>query len=186
MNKFFKKENSGFTLIELMVSTSIFVIVMMASIGSLFSLFGNAKNSRALRFAMDNVNFAMESMTRSIRMGINYYCGGIPANLTDTMDCQNGGNTISFVPQNNNTIRVSYQLATRADSTQTLQRCENSSCVDMISNDVSINSLKFFVRGSSTSDSIQPSVYINIKGTVYVKGVPSSFSIQTLASQRNF
>ena len=35
-------------------------------------------------------------------------------------------------------------------------------------------------------DKTQPSVYIIMEGTVMVKGVPTSFAIQTLASQRNF
>jgi hypothetical protein len=45
--------------------------------------------------------------------------------------------------------------------------------------------LKFFVEGSSTTDTKQPSVYIIMKGTVTVKGQLTSFIMQTLASQRS-
>jgi len=57
----------------------------------------------------------------------------------------------------------------------------------MVSSDVNIERLKFFVKGAENpSENTQPSVYIIMKGTVKVKGVPTSFAVQTLASQRNF
>jgi len=193
-NNFTKNENKGFTLIELMVATSIFVIVMLASMGSLFTLLDTSKNSRALRFAMDNVNFAMESMTRSIRMGTNYYCvdqvgGTMPSDsdLISTSDCSSGGTLVAFVPQSNPTHRVGFRLRQRvSDGTYTLERCHSAGCVEMISSNVKVDKLQFFVKGSSPSDSTQASVYIIMKGTVMVKGVENSFAIQTMASQRNF
>lgn len=181
----------GFTLIELMVATSIFIIVILSSMGALFTLLDTAKNSRALRFAMDNVNFAMESMTRSIRMGTNYYCGisgtSIPGDLTLTQDCngEEGGTLISFVPQGT-TYRITYKLAQIGTTGKyTLERCKDNSCVSIMSPDVNLKRLQFFVRGSG-DDNNQASVYIMMKGTVMVKEVPTSFAVQTMASQRNF
>jgi type II secretory pathway pseudopilin PulG len=190
-----QKNRNGFTLIELMVATSVFIVIMLASMSALFTLLGSAKNSRALRFAMDNVNFAVDSMTRSIRMGTNYYCVGsgtsMPSDITSTRDCDigNGGTLIAFVPQDNLTSRIGYMWTEREDGTHTLKRCSSNSssdCVDIVSADVDIEQLKFFVSGSSDSDDIQPSVYVIMKGTVMVKDVPTSFAIQTMASQRNY
>jgi len=191
-----KNKNGGFTLIELMVATSVFVVIMLASMSALFTLLGSAKNSRALRFAMDNVNFAVDSMTRSIRMGTNYYCvasgTSMPSDLTSTEDCPigNGGTLIAFVPQGDNpSSRIGYMLKERSDGTHTLQRCNSNNsndCVDIVSSEVNIENLRFFVNGSSEYDNIQPSVYVIMKGTVMVKDVPTSFAIQTMASQRNF
>jgi len=193
---FSKKGNLvwGFTLIELMVATSIFVVIMLASMGALFMLLDASKNSRALRFAMDNVNFSMESMTRSIRMGTNYYCveSGSGVSMSDTTssrDCPDGGTLISFVPQSPAILRVGYKLTARNDppkNTYTLERCDINGCIPIVSSDVDIRKLKFFVKGSAYNDNEQASVYIIMKGTVLVKGVPTSFSIQTMASQRNF
>ena len=187
------QKNRGFTLIELMVATSIFVIIMLASMSSLFIMLNASKNSKALRSAMDNVNFAMESMTRSIRMGTNYYCvptgQSMPVSLDVAQDCDsNGGTYIAFVPQENTGFRVGYKLTPRNDTngTYTLQRCDINSCVDIVSTDINIERLKFFIKGSGNNDGTQASVYIIIKGTVKVKGVPTSFAIQTMASQRNF
>ncbi len=194
-----QQKNSGFTLIELMVATSIFVVIMLAAMSSLFVMLDAAKSSRALRLAMDNVNFTMESITRSVRMGTNYYCVLVgdsapdPSNLNTSYNCPNvGGTLLSFVPQAkggvNPTSRVWYALDTSLTNSNfsTIKRCDNSGCVPIISPDVNIKRLKFFVNGSSESDDKQASVYITMEGEVIVKGVPTSFAIQTLASQRNF
>jgi len=194
----------GFTLIELMVATSIFVIIMLAAMSSLFIMLDAAKNSKALRLAMDNVNFTMESMTRSIRMGTNYYCvqaeQSIPdySNLSLVKDCtitgSDGGTVISFVPQSQeddveSNSRISYAIypSSSKQGYYTVGKCDSNGCVDMVSSDVNIERLKFFVKGAENpSENTQPSVYIIMKGTVKVKGVPTSFAVQTLASQRNF
>lgn len=181
------KKQKGFTLIELMVATSLFVAVVLFTMGSLFDLLDKTKNSRALRFAMDNVNFAMESMTRSIRMGTNFVCrssGSVPTELELKENCSEG-TLISFVPQNKD-YRVSYKLSSRPDETHTLQRCVASVCVDIVSNDVNIKNLKFVVTGSADGDGMQSKAYIMMKGEVLVKDVANSFAVQTLASQRNF
>lgn len=182
-------KNLGFTLIELMVATSLFVVIMLSALSSLFMLLDESKNSRALRLAMDNVNFAMESMTRSIRMGSNYYCGSVElSNLTETQDCPSGGSTVSFVPQSQGSDPVAYRIKYKLEN-NTLKRYDsvNQDGISMISSDVKIESLNFFVKVPNINNMyIQPSVYIIMRGTVKVKGVPTYFAVQTLASQRNF
>lgn len=158
-----QQKNKGFTLIELMVATTLFVVIMLAAMSSLFTLLHESKDSRALRIAMDNVNFAMESMTRSIRMGVGY---------------SRGTDSIYFRSQND--VYITYQLAGN-----TIEKCDPT-CVPIISTDVNIDMLNFSINPTLADPSIQPSVYIMVKGTVKVNGVPTSFAIQTLASQRNF
>lgn len=197
----FKKKNrikkeEGFTLVELMVATTVFVVIVISSIGSLLALMGASKDSRGLRFSMDNISFAMESMTRSIRMGVNYYCGdSIPDSLDTYLDCSTEGKTLfSFVPQLDGKLadeRVSYRLKKRETGVDnyTIQRCVGtveSGCIEIVSSDININKLVFYVSGSNPYDSTQANVYILLKGTIDVKGKPASFMIQTMASQRNY
>lgn len=189
MNKFLLKlkKNNGFTLVELMVATSIFIVILIVIIGSLITSSDSSKKSQALRFAMDNVNFAMESMSRSIRTGTNYYCDEeIPSIIPGSRDCPSGDIFIAFKPQNSDSY-VAYGRVSREDedNTYTLQRCDdNGNCTDMVSSEVNVEVLKFFVKGSYLDDEIQPSVYILMKGTINIKGTPNSFSIQTMASSR--
>jgi prepilin-type N-terminal cleavage/methylation domain-containing protein len=180
-NNIFKK-NNGFTLIELMVSITIFSMITLTAMGSFLVTLNAARQARALRFAMDNVNFAMESMSRSIRMGTNYDCASSWAAEYSAGNCS--GSFIKFTPQDspNPSYKIGYQLYNG-----TLNRYENSSTpVPIVSPDVNIDELNFNIKGAIPNDGTQASVYIIMKGTVMVKGVPQSFSLQTLASQRNF
>src|SRR3989344_7779722 len=70
--------NSGFTLIEIMVSVSIFVVVAMITTGALITISDVNRKAQAIKIAMDNVSFAMDSMVTNLREGANYHC------LTDT------------------------------------------------------------------------------------------------------
>jgi hypothetical protein len=166
------------------------MVIMLVAIGSLVVASDAANKSKKLRFAMDNINFALESMSRSIRIGTNYSCytSGIVdlSSSPATADCTNG-NFIAFRPaESASNVRIGYGIESRGDGTNTLKRCDNSNtCVDIISPDIDIQLLKFFVTGSSSSDTIQPSVYMVIKGSIIIKGVPTTFAMQTMASQRS-
>jgi prepilin-type N-terminal cleavage/methylation domain-containing protein len=195
-----KNTTSGFTLIEIMVATSIFIIIMLSVMSGLISSADASKRARGLQEAMDNVNFAMDSMSRTLRISTHYSCvNSFNSNtLPSPSDCPLDGSApygtlIAFVPPLNLGISssqypaVAYRIYNRGDGTWGLQRCGGvgSSCIDMVSSSVSIDMLRFFVDGSSPTDTIQPSVYIIMKGTVTVKGVPTSFAIQTDVSQRS-
>lgn len=187
------KTKSGFTLIEIMVATSIFMIIMLMAMGALVTTSNTAKKSQALRTAMDNVSFAMESMTRTLRMGQDYMCVSsgasvsLPVSSLSTADCglsTNGGGAIVFRPASRDGDVHTLQDSAFMISGTALQRC-SPICVDMTSSEVSVQDLRFYVRGSDPVDKIQPSVYITIKGVVTVKGEQSTFAIQTMTSQRS-
>jgi type II secretory pathway pseudopilin PulG len=199
MKKNKQKFTSGFTLVEIMVATSIFITILLVVMGSLVSAADSSKKAHALQEAMDNVNFAIDNMSRTLRISSRYSCvlSGHTVNLNNppvVADCRLGGpnfgSLIEFVPPTNLGLAplgtsMAYQTVARPDLTNTLQRCTKDGCVDIVSSDVDVEMLKFFVNGSSPADTTQPSVYIIMKGTITVKGSPTSFSIQTLASQRS-
>lgn len=171
LNKKIRK-NGGFTLIELMVATTIFTSVILMALGSLIVAVDGTKKAQALRVSMDNVNFAMESMSRNLRTGTIYQCGG-------GSDCQ-GGTSITFKPGGNTgPSSISYRR-----NGNTLEKCISSGCQSMVADNVIIDDLRFYVNGTTSGDSIQPSVYIKMKGYVLVRGVSTPFYLQTLASQR--
>jgi len=177
---------SGFTLVELMVSISIFMLIMTMAMGSLLVTLDAKKKSEALSFTMDNLNFALESMTRNLRMGTDYKCVGT--------DCP----SVSFTPSAKiagSTDKVTYSIISRGGSpvTYTLQRCitknANTDCTDIIASNININnsSSRFYVKGAGiepTNPQIQASVYIKLSGSVKVKNDSIPFAIQTMVSQR--
>ncbi len=194
-NKNFTK---GFTLVEIMVATSIFMMIMLVSLGALITSSDVAKKAQAMRTAMDNISFAMESMTRSLRMGTDYTCILTPPLILpvsgSTPNCSissSGGIAIAFTPALSTSPRsAAYVIKDRANGTKVLQRCNSGAlCVDIVSPEVDIQKLTFFVNGGYSptnlpDDLTQPSVYILLKGTVTIKGQPTVFAIQTNVSQR--
>ncbi|MEI6660160.1 MAG: prepilin-type N-terminal cleavage/methylation domain-containing protein [bacterium] len=187
------KLTTGFTLVELMVSTSIFVIIMLMALGSLVVASDSSRKSESLRSAMDNVSFAMEDMSRSLRVGKDYSCVAagssvvlpVAANNDCTLSGNVGGGAIVFTPAGHLTARdTAYKRA--GSGPYSLQKCDTvNNCIDLTSPDVDVQVLKFFVKGSDSADNTQPSVYIIMKGRVKVKDQYASFAIQTLASQRS-
>ncbi len=67
------KKNKGFTLIEMMVSVSIFSIIMTVGMGALVNVMQKYKVSQEEKQATDSLNFVLETITREIKLGINYY-----------------------------------------------------------------------------------------------------------------
>ena len=63
------KARRAFTLVEVLVSLSVFSLVMLIATGSIFTIVDANKKSHALKSVMTNLNFALESMAREIRVG---------------------------------------------------------------------------------------------------------------------
>jgi len=93
MNKIFKKLKKGFTLIELMVSLSIFVMIISASSGVLITTIRAQKKSLAQQELLNQTSYLMEKMSRAIRMAEKDKAG----------TCGHGSN-ISYHLENNNSI----------------------------------------------------------------------------------
>ncbi len=176
-----------------MVATSIFIVVMLIALGSFVVASDSARKSHALSSTMDNVSFAMEAMTRSIRVGKDYTCVASGSNLNlgysvNNNDCTlggTGGGALIFTSAGNTlgSHDTAFQLA--GSGPYTLQQCTlTQGCIDITAPEVNVQTLKFFVDGSSVNDAKQPIVYITMQGTVTVKGQANSFSVQTIAAQR--
>jgi type II secretory pathway pseudopilin PulG len=180
--------NKGFTLIEIMVATVIFMLIMVSAIGALVTTSHSAKKAKALRSAMDNVNYAMDNVSRNLRLGSNYYCPGgssilIPQATNPTADCIGGASSIAFIPSGESIVNQSFQLSSAGEIQKCLDR--TPSCIALTAPEVVVTDLFFEVKGSSPTDGVQPSVYIRIKGEVTINGEVTEFSLQNFISQRN-
>jgi prepilin-type N-terminal cleavage/methylation domain-containing protein len=87
----------GFTLIEMIVSLALFSVVVTISVGALLVLIASNQQFQNEQSVMTNLSFAMDSMTREIRTGSNYYCDS----LTGRNDGPNGSKIFSNDSTNN-------------------------------------------------------------------------------------
>jgi len=69
-----KSKTSGFTLIEMIVSLAVFSVVVTISVGALLMLVASNRQLQDEQAVLANLSFVVDSMTREIRTGTNYYC----------------------------------------------------------------------------------------------------------------
>ena len=68
-----KRDERGFSLVEMIVAVTLFAVVMLVSVGALLSLVNATRKARALESVMNNLNVTLDSMVRSLRMGMGSY-----------------------------------------------------------------------------------------------------------------
>lgn len=172
----------GFTLIEIMVALSVFVVILTVMMGSIVSIVDSNQKSRSKTSSLDSLNFTLEAMSRAIRFGTNYHCGS-SGNLYNPLDCSSPSSSFSFRSADGNL--VTYFL-----SSNIIYRSINngtSYALTPTNGDVIIQNLDFRVFGSYAygTDYLQPQVIINVSGYSGSKSsTRSNFNLQTTVSQR--
>lgn len=190
MQKFLNKKNirlSGFTLVEMLVAVGLFTVVAAISLGAVLTIFDSNNKSQSSKTVVDNLNLALENMTRTVRFGRNYHCG-ISGNLTSPSDCDNTVGSSDMVVSFNSDIVVYRLCGTSIKMSSTgsgVTDCEDPNMLSITSPDTVVQHLKFYIFGTGVDD-IQPYVIAVIKGYVGKKQTTqTTFSLQTMMSRRN-
>lgn len=180
----------GFTLIEVLVSFAIFSLVVTGSIGVTVSVINVNRKTQSLQLVINNLNFALESMTRIIRTGHKYHCRnnmpGILSTFATPLDCPGGGTYLALESSKGSSSDDLDQVVFRYIDTR-IERSTDSgqNWFPITGPGVSIDELRFIVLGASTSDNEQPIVTIIINGS---SGTTQRTSVelrmQTSVSQR--
>ena len=101
---------AGFTLIELMIATALFVIVSVIALSAILSSNVAYKKTEDMRAITDNLTFALEDTSSNIKVGYRYSCtlGGDSDTLLDCPYVAVGGNSgdppspsMRFIPYTN-------------------------------------------------------------------------------------
>src|SRR3989344_9538573 len=102
MKKINFKRNSGYTIIETLISVSLFLVVVTYGITTLLNANLLRQKSADMRSIMDNLSFVMEDMSRNIRTGYTFYCITGSDNLSNVAQTKSGQNCwgIAFEPAN--------------------------------------------------------------------------------------
>jgi prepilin-type N-terminal cleavage/methylation domain-containing protein len=174
-----KKRIQGFSLVEMMVAISIFTIIMTFGVGALLSTTNAYKSAQNQKESMDALAFALESMTRDLRTGYNYYSGATDdSNASST---NNGSDdSIGFVASSNRGY-FTYEYDTSNDTI--VRTINDGNAVNLIDPEVfEVTGVSFQVQGAE-DDNNQPSVLIRIQGNPSDKP-DDTHLVQTTISQR--
>lgn len=171
----FQESGTGYTLVELIVAVGLFSLVMLLASGAYLMMIGISRQAQGITTGINNLSFALEAMTRSIRTGTSYDCGGLG-------DCPGGASSFSFV--NADGVSVTYSL-----SGSTIQETKGGGGQNtMTDSSVSVSSLTFYAFGTPSArggDYDQPRVTIVVSGTVSSgPGKTEAFTVETGATMR--
>ncbi|MDD9868224.1 MAG: prepilin-type N-terminal cleavage/methylation domain-containing protein [Candidatus Campbellbacteria bacterium] len=202
MKKLINKKEYGFTLIELIIASTLFVSVVGVALGAL-TLFLNANiKSQKGKDTLYTVDATLETMSRELRLGHSYRCGSNITNVveeakkTGTSDCESG-NFISFKKQGSDDDRTVYffhddklesaKVKCDPEGDPPVEKC-NVNATDFkefVGEGVTLESVRFRVTGAADTDTTQPSVDISLSGT-YDAGNQEGekISIRTSVTQR--
>ena len=173
-----KSNKTGFTLIELMVSVSIFSIVLVIAMGAILTVLDANRKARTLTEVMNNLNFSMESITRSIKTGVE------PGLTIEDGEPVLAVTAINLESDSFNRELIEYQRRETGDGRGYLQRRVSGGLWFPITSDL-LDVRKFTVFVPLINDFDQPRTQISIQGDVRINNkISSSFIIQTTISQR--
>jgi len=160
-----RRSARGFTLIEMIFSLSLFISVMTVAAGSMLSIIDANRKSQATNTAVDNLNFIIDDMSRTLRTG-------------RTWSVQDGGKRISFFPQGKN-VSTAYFLDA---SKQIKMQVGSGPEVALTDPNLVVDNLIFSV---DTDIDVQPLLHLLLKAHVSDKAkYRSEVKISTTVSQR--
>lgn len=185
------KTQTGYTIIETMISVSLFLVVVTSGMGALLNANVLHRKSQDMRSIMDNLSFIMDDMSRNIRTGYSYRCypvslgeSLVPGAALDTpRDCTDGWAVVFGVVDEAD--KWAYYLSSDGKIYKSIDGA--NTFIPLTPEEVYIEPESHFVvygaPGIST-DTVQPYVSIYLVGKITTKNVETPFSIQTSLSQR--
>ena len=136
-------------------------------------MIGLNRQAQGIATGIDNLSFALETMTRDIRTGTVYNCAGLG-------DCPGGANSFTF--KNKTGTQVTYSMSGSA-----LQKTIGATQTAITDSSVTITGLTFYAVGTrpAPADYVQPHVTVVVSGTVSTSaGKTEPFTIETAATMR--
>jgi type II secretory pathway pseudopilin PulG len=187
----------GLTLIEILVAFVIFSVIMISSVGALVGIIDANRKAQAVQSALNNLNFALDNMTRNIRTGFNYHClfgGAVPvppalADIDITNDCDTGGNLIAFEGPHGERLDNTDQIIYRHNATnQSIEASFNAGTtwVTLTAPELQVEKLQFFTTFTSRTSAPHGQAMVMFTMTVRASEGDSetTLTVQTAIAQR--
>lgn len=192
----------------MVVSLGIFAVVAVVAVGALLKITDANKKSQSLKTAINNLNFALESMSREMRVGTDYHCDYATRLIPTALPGGSAGCEEGFMQDSEGSGSdwyIAFNSTKRAPSgdcnliyvylydslNSTLRKAQQEDCNDpidvedsfseLISPDVKITNA--YIRVNSSG--VQPKAFFWFKGHVGDRARDTTeFELQTSVSQR--
>ncbi len=164
----FKNKRKAFTLVEVLVSVSLFLMAIIAISQVYISVIRSERLAYALLNSENNIRNTLESMARSFRLGKDF-------RLTD-----NGGQICFEYFLDGNWQNICYRF-NRTDSI--LQKSyQGGPYVSILDPLLEVNHLQFYIKGGDPNS--QASIIIIMEISIPVKKQEYFFNLQTAVTPR--
>ena len=196
--------SKGFTLIEIMVAVSIFVVVALIATGAFITANQINQKAQAIKLIMDNLNFALDSMSLKIRKGTVFDCrqntaydpvSDLDSPIFAGQNCDisgGGGQFLAFMSKKYDRDKNNY-FAYKLENQKLMYKAgyelnsgpnsfSGASYTPITMNEAVIDDLHFYVF--NTGMTARPRVVISLRGHTKVGGQNTDFALETVASER--
>lgn len=187
-NKLNKKNEKGFTLIEIMVAVSIFVMVAMITTGTLVIIANANRKMEEIKQGIDNVSFALNSMAIRIREG-RWLWSGEPVRpvSVDNLSCQDHFDV--FLDFDDKEIEYKIYSENGHNCVARVTGGNSGSSLSCLTaSNVEIDFLRFcplLEERANNGDYFKIPVVISVGGRVVGRSGQSNFYLQTTVLMRN-
>lgn len=178
--------SKGFTLIEMIVAVTIFVLVAMIITVALLAVIDSSRKANAFRAIIDNVNFAMENITYKMKFGSGYVIGADGLYFYDR-------NGLGLAYCSDSATKRIY-LCSSGNIGVLPSACGNveTGCNPLTSGQIQITSMSFKKTDPTTSSCVMsgvdcsvPSYVIMVKGEATVKNKTTKLDFQTTVTKNS-
>lgn len=187
----------------MIVSLAVFMMVAVIATGSLLKIVDAGKKAQATKAVVNNLQYALESMSREMRMGKKFHCNteiNPDGNeLVTPRNCPDGSDPnfyLAFEPSTsrggvNSLDRFAYRFVVDAERGKIQKADTNDGGItnwfDVTAPEVDIEDMRFVVTGSGAESGQQEpaKIIIILRGYAGVKDrLRSDFNLQTTITQR--
>ncbi|RJQ13831.1 hypothetical protein C4553_02180 [Candidatus Parcubacteria bacterium] len=150
---------TAFTLIETLVSLTVFVTVVTIATGAFTSVLKGQRHAFAVQNVQDNTSVLIESMAREVRTGTNFSVSGGSGSQSSDPSGSSAGTELNFT--NAKGESVSYRVNNTRLERMVVGGCPSCNVFQPISSfDLQITNFRFVIQGDGSSDTRQPMITI--------------------------
>jgi len=155
------KFRDGYLLIELLISITVFSIIVVIAVGSFVNVLRTQRQVAALSAAESNLGVVMEGMAREIRTGYLFCTDADGVTLDSACGCAVFGSekvcsALKFIDAEGD--NVEYSL----NASSVLEKSVNGTAQEVTGNDVKIQYFNAILFGNSPTDHWNPRVTLTV------------------------